>query len=254
MAKLFFIPDLKTPEITEIISLLEQNNVNYVFLKCKSDEVGAFVERLKKEVEAGNQPIMLGESCSLIYKENKLMTIKLRVPEGVEVLTNTVKASWLKQVAKLLDVDLLPMQKLKGYFTTWSFAQLRAKGFSSEDIRSLVKEQFLAEGGTEAELIQTEADVAKLERLKMLVCANVENRKRLGPTKFFVEEYCFADRIDIAVLVSFRDGTLPVYFGKSSVVRSLAKRFEGEIKDGFFFLQKEEQKKSFMSAVKKMYR
>ena len=46
MAKLFFIPDLKTPEITEIISLLEQNNVNYVFLKCKSDEVGAFVERL----------------------------------------------------------------------------------------------------------------------------------------------------------------------------------------------------------------
>ena len=254
MAKLFFVPDLKTPEVKEIISLLEQKNVNYSFLKCKSDEVEAFVEKRRKEVEAGDQPIMLGWSCSLTDKGNVMLPIKARVPEGVLVLTNTVKASWLKQVAKLLGVDLCPLQKLKGYFSTWSFAQLRAKGFSAGEIAALVKEQFLAEGGSEVEMMQAEADVDKLWRVKMLVCTEVKSQKCLFPVKFFVEEFCFVEGIDTAALISFKDGALPVYFGKASVVKSLAKRFDGEIKNGIFFLRKESQKKSFTAMLKKMYR
>ena len=254
MERLFFIPAMKTPEISEIICLLDKHAFPHEPQVCSSTEDVKFVNRLEKLVDDGCTPVLLGWGCCLTDKGYVFSRFDVPVPKGVVVFSNTVKESWLKQVARMINVDLNVSQKLKGYFSTWSFAQLRVKGFSSDEIMALMLEQFQSEGGTEADLAVVRRDVDRLTRNKMLVCVNLEKRLSLFPARFYIEEDCFSEGVDMAALVTFRDGTLPVYLGKASVVKALAKKFSGTVSGDAFYLEAAAQRNAFVAKVKKMYR
>lgn len=256
MEKLFFIPPIKTPEVLEIVSLLDKNAVAHEPQVCVSSETDEFIARLNKLVESGYQPVMLGWGCYCSDKNGGLEKLQQKVPDGVLVLQNTQKQSWLKQVAKMLNIELTVQQKLKGYLSTWSFGQLRAKGFSSEEILSLVREEFVAEGGSEADLAEIQRDIEHLSRVKLLVIVNLESRANLMPAKFYLEEYCFAEQLDVAALVTFRDGSLPAYIGKPSIAKDLCKKFAGTLEGSgnIYCLSDGTCQNAFQKKIKSLYK
>ena len=256
MEKLFFIPQVKTPEVLEIVSLLDKNAVAHEPQVCVSSETDEFVARLSKLVENGCQPVMLGWGCYCSDKNGGFEKLQQKVPDGVLVLQNPPTQSWLKPVATMLNVGLTVHQKLTGYLSTWSFGQLRAKGFSSEEILSLVREEFLAEGGSNADLTEIQSDVEHLSRVKLLIIVNLKSHASLVPAKFYLEEYCLAEHLDVAALVTFRDGSLPAYIGKPSIAKDLRKKFAGDLEGcgNIFCLSDGTCQNAFQKKIKSLYK
>lgn len=230
----FFIKKDGSLESDEIINIINSKNVKWDWLMCDKAKVKEFYQRLDDLVKNGVTPVLVGRKCQ--DKDGAFFSLSLKVPEGVVVLCETAQDKELiKQVAKLLDYSLTPKQKLMGYLKRMTFAEMRNKGYASNDIIALFDEQFLKHGGTKQEIYDFRQAIENYGGRLPLLEIEISNPRLLELVPAYVGEIAYYSRREPSVLVSFKDGTLPVLVSRS-IPKIVCKKFSGHSENGVFYL------------------
>ena len=251
MAKKFYVRDDKSLEMSEVGNILKEKGFEVDTLKCSKDDVKNFFADLKKMVDDGVTPVLVGRKCQNL--DGDFFNLSTKVPDGVVLLLETAKDKpLLQQVAKMVDVHLTSSQKLKGLMNKLSFAELRNKGYAAKEIIACFDKQYLLQGGKQADIFDLRQAVESHSGTFPLVEVTIPMEKLLGLLPAYVGELAYYSGKEPSILVSFEgDSNLPVFVGKN--IPNSLKRFKGHTSAGMFFLEDKNQVKGFTQTVRKMF-
>ena len=251
MAKKFYVRDDKSLEMSEVGNILKEKGFEVDTLKCSKDDVKNFFADLKKMVDDGVTPVLVGRKCQNL--DGDFFNLSTKVPDGVVLLLETAKDKpLLQQVAKMVDVHLTSSQKLKGLMNKLSFAELRNKGYAAKEIIACFDKQYLLRGGRQADIFDLRQAVEAHRGTFPLLEVTIPTERLLGLLPAYVGELAYYSGKEPSILVSFEgDSNLPVFVGKN--IPNSLKRFKGHTSAGMFFLEDKNQVKGFTQTVRKMF-
>ena len=249
--KKFYVREDQSLESVEIVNIIKAKGFDVETLKCSKDDVKQFFADLQKLVENGVTPVLVGRKCQ--DNDGSFFNLSTKVPEGVVLLLETAKDKpLLQQVAKIVDVHLTSSQKLLGLMNKLSFAELRNKGYGSQEIIACFDKQYLMGGGKQADIFDLRQAVEAHRGTFPLVEVTIPIKKELELLPAYVGKLAYYSGKEPSILVSFSDeNTLPVFVGKN--IPNALKRFKGHTSAGMFFLEDKNQIKGFTQAVRKMF-
>ena len=251
MAKKFFIREDQSLESVEIVNILKAKGFEVETLKCSKEDVKNFFANLKKMVDDGITPVLVGRKCQNL--DGDFFNLSTKVPKGVVLLLETAKDKpLLSQVAKMIDVHLTSSQKLLGLMNKMSFAELRNKGYAAKEIIACFEKQYLMGGGKQADIFDLRQAVEAHTGTFPLVEVTIPIKKELELLPAYVGELAYYSGKEPSILVSFSDEeSLPVFVGRN--IPNALKRFKGHTSFGMFFLEDKNQVKGFTQAIRKMF-
>ena len=246
----FYVKKDNSLESEEIVRIIKSQKQDWEWLICKRENTKEFYQKLSDLVQQGVEPILVGRKCQ--DETGDFFDLSLKVPQGVVLMLETAKDKELiKQVAKVLDYPLTPKQKLMGYMKRMTFAEMRNKGYSSNEIIGLFDQQFIMHGGTKAEIDKFSLAVERYGGRFPLVELKIEHPRLLELVPPYVGELSYYSGHEPSVLVSFEDGTLPALVTRS-IPSMLAKKFKGHSDSQAFYLDSGNAEE-FKNRVRKIY-